>query len=44
MKRKMPWGTQDWFYVNVEDCTEVGLSRLWNFRDEDDVALYLAEA
>ena len=43
LKRKMPWGTQDWFYVNIEDCTKDGLSYLWNLRDEDDVADYLAE-
>ena len=44
-KQKCYWGgTQDWFYINVEDCTKEGLSHLWGLYNEDDVAQYLAEA
>ena len=43
MEKQVPWGTEDWFYVNIEDCTTAGLSYLWNLNDENDIARYLAE-
>ena len=43
MKIQRPWGTENWFYVNVEDCTEYGLRYLWNLQDEEDIADYLGK-
>lgn len=43
MKQERPWGFEDYYYINIEDCTKEGLACLWNLGDEDDIVDYLAE-